>query len=219
MSSGPSATKSEPIVAEVVPPPRPLQFGLKTLLLLMGVCSLQFAVMSYAGVLPGIVLGLLLACAAFAGVFLLGVLPGVFAPQHVRRLDRVIVWLMVMILTLFFGTLLAGGGVAVWTTAMRMQNEAWLERSIGAGLTREMLVEKNEPKWVLRISSVRTGSPADQAGLRRDEVLVLDTTVDQFYKSLQANRGSDVELNVAICGSAQPLDNTVRRTAVLSVPK
>src|SRR5262245_32112667 len=218
MSLENSAT--DPIVAEVVPPPRPMQFGLKTLMLLMAVCSLQFAVMSYAGVLGGIALGLLLACGAFAGVFLVGVLPGVFAPQQVRKLDRVIVWLMVTILTLFFGSLMAVGGVPVWATWMRIQNEAWLERSIGAGLSREMLVEKNEPKWVLRVTSVRTGSPADQAGLRRDEVLLLDTTVDQFYKSLQANRGNDVELEIAICGPAQPLDNkTVRRMAVLSVPK
>lgn len=210
---------AEPIIAEIVPPPRPMQFGLRTLLLLMAVCSVQFAFMSYAGVLPGIVLGLFLACAAFAGVFLIGVLPGVFAPQQVRRLDQAIVWLMVTILTLFFGTLLAGGGVAVWETTMRIQNEAWLERSIGAGLSREMMIEKNEPKWVLRVTSIRTGSPADVAGLRRDEVLLLDTTVDQFYKSLQANRGNDVELTVAICSPAQPLDKAVRRTEVLSVPK
>src|SRR5262245_56340847 len=111
MSLENSAT--DPIVAEVVPPPRPMQFGLKTLMLLMGVCSLQFAVMSYAGVLGGIALGLLLACGAFAGVFLIGVLPGVFAPQQVRKLDRVIVWLMVIVMVMVFGWLIVGWGVDV----------------------------------------------------------------------------------------------------------
>ena len=156
---------------------------------------------------------------AFAAVFLVGILPGVFAAQQIQRLDKVIVWLMVAILALFFGTTIAGGGVAVWTAGDRIQNEAWLERSIGAGLVREMMIDNNQPRWVLRVTSVRTGSPAEQAGLRRDEVLVLETTIDQFYKFLQDNRGSDIELNVAICGPAQPLDKAVTRTAVLSVPK
>lgn len=217
--SSDSTTAPEPIVAEVVPKPRPVQFGLRTLLLLMAVCSVQFAVMSYAGVLPGIALGLLLACAAFAGVFLVGIMPGIFAVQQVRKLDRVIVWLMVAILTLFFGTVLAGGGLAAWTTAMRINNEAWLERSIGAGLSRQVRVDNTDIRQVLVITSVRPGSPADQAGLKIGEVLVMDTTIDGFYRFLQGSRGSDVELTVALCGPNQQLNAVPQRTVTLSVPK
>jgi len=216
----PAAGSSEqPIVAEVVTRPRPMQFGLRTLLLLMAVCSVQFAVMSYAGVLPGIALSLLLACAAFAGVFLMGILPGVFAVQQVRQLDRLIVWLMVAILTLFFGTVLAGGGLAAWTTAVRINNEAWLERSIGAGLSRQIRASKTDLHQVLVITSIRAGSPADQAGVKSGEVLVMDSTVEQFYQFLQSNRGSDVELTVAVCGPNQQLDSAPQRTVTLSVPK
>ena len=221
-------TNDEPIAAEVVAAdvvaaelaaPRPFQFGLRTMLLLMAVCSVQFAVMSYAGVLLGIVLSLLAACLAFAGVFLVGILPGVFASQQVRQLDRLIVWLMVAILSLFFGTILAGGGVAAWTLVARIKNEAWLERSIGAGLSRQMRIEKSEFRQVLVVTSVRPGSPADLSGLKSGEVLLIDVTADQFYKFLQNNRGSDVELNVAICSPTQSLENAPQRTVILSVPK
>src|SRR5262245_6931640 len=157
---------AEPIAAEVVESPPRFQFGLRSMLLLMAVCCVQFAFMSYAGVLLGIVLCLLLACAAFAGVFLIGIVPGVFAPRQARQLDRVLVWLMVSILALFFGTLLAGGGVAVWTTGMRIKNEAWMERTIGAGLTRSVRVDKTDIRQVLAVHSIRTGSPADLAGLK-----------------------------------------------------
>ncbi len=209
----------EPIVAEIVPPARPLQFGLRTLLLLMAVCSVQFAVMSYAGVLPGIALSLLAACGMFAGVFLIGILPGVLGVQQVRKLDKAIVWLMVAILLLFFSTMIAGGGVAIWSTAARIKNEAWIERSIGAGLRRETLNDKNEPRWVLRVTSIRAGSPADLAGLRKDEVLIVETTIDQFYQFLANNRGSDVELTAAVCGATQSLDTVPQRAVILSVPK
>ena len=209
----------EPLAAEVVDSPRPFQFGLRSMMLLMAVCSVQFAVMSYAGVLPGIALSLLIACGMFAGVFLIGILPGVFAVQQVRRLDKAIVWLMVAILLLFFSTMIAGGGVAIWTSAARIQNEAWIERSLGAGLRRETLNDNNEPRWVLRVTSIRAGSPADLAGLRKDEVLIVETTIDQFYKFLNNNRGSDVELTVAVCGPTQSLDTVPQRAVVLSVPK
>ena len=219
MAAPQSTAGNDAIVAEIVDRPRPVQFGLRTLLLLMAVCSVQFAVMSYAGVLPGIALGLLLACAGFAGVFLVGILPGLFAVQQVRQLDRLIVWLMVAILTLFFGTMLAGGGLAAWTTAVQINNEAWLERSIGAGLAREVRVDNNDIRQVLVITSIRAGSPADQAGLKTGEVLVMDTTIEQFYRFLQGNRGSDVELTIAVCGPGQQLDAAPQRTVTLSVPK
>ena len=69
------------------------------------------------------------------------------------------------------------------------------------------------------MTSIRPGSPADLAGLRKDEVLVMETTIDQFYKFLDNNRGSDVELTVAVCGPTQSLDTVPQRAVVLSVPK
>jgi hypothetical protein len=160
----------------------------------------------------------LLACLAFAGVFVVGILPGVLGAQQVRKLDRAIVWLMVIILALFFGTLLAGGGVAVWTTGMRIKTEAWLEQTIGAGLARQVRVHKTDIRQVLAVTSIRTGSPADLAGLKSGDVLVLDVTIDQFYRSLEGSRGSDVELTVAQCGPTQQLDKAPTRSVVLSVP-
>ena len=218
-SADADSVQPQPITAEIVQPPRPLQFGLRTLMLLMAVCSVQFAVMSYCGVAWGMFVGMLACCLAFGIVFLVGLCLSGQAAEHVKRLDRVIVWLMASILILFFGTMLAGGGVVVWESVGRIRKEAWLESSIGAGLTRESLLDGSEWRQVLRVTSVRAGGPADRAGLKLAEVVVVDSTIDRFYEYLAKNRGSDVDLTAANCGPTQPLDKAPKRTVTLSVPK
>jgi hypothetical protein len=220
MASEPSHSGiSQPITAEAVSSPRPLQFGLRTLMLLMAVCSVQFAVMSYCGVAWGMFVGTLACCLAFGIVFIVGLCLSGQAAEHVRRLDLVIVWLMASILILFFGTMMAGGGVVVWESVGRIRNEARLESSIGAGLMRETLLEGSEWRQVLRVTSVRAGGPADQAGLKLAEVIVVESTIDRFYQYLEKNRGSDVDLTAANCGPTQPLDKAPKRTVTVSVPK
>src|SRR5688572_33489968 len=63
----------EPITAEIVPPlPSPWRFGLKALLGLMAVCSVQFAAMSYLGVLAGLAIGVLVCFVAFTAIIVIG---------------------------------------------------------------------------------------------------------------------------------------------------
>jgi hypothetical protein len=216
-----AADANGPITAELAPPPpSPLQFGLRSLMLVMAVCSVQFAVMSYHGVLRGMFLGAAACFFAFSVVFLVGLcLPGRRAADHLKRMDKLVVWLMALIMIMLLGTVLAGGGVIAWDSVARIRNEAWMERSIGASLKRELLVDRNESRWALRVAGVKAGSPADYAGLKKDEVVVVEGTIDKFYKFLQDNRGHDVELTVAVCGPTQSLDKAPQRMATLSVPK
>jgi hypothetical protein len=220
-----SPVTESPVTAEIVAPaaPRsPLQFGLRTLLLLMAVCSVQFAIMSYLGVLAGMVTGTLACFALFSAVFLVGIaLPARQVAHHIARLDRLVVLLMVGILVLFFGTMLAGGGVVVWQQISRVQREVWLERQLGCGLKPESLMVPNatgaQSQQVLRITSIKTGSPADLAGLREQEVLLLAGTVDQFYTNLERNRGSDVDVTVATA-AGYFVNGGSERNVTLSVP-
>ena len=214
-----AAALLSPSSAPKGPPSRPIQFGLRTLMLLMAVCSVQFAVMSYCGVAWGMFVGTLACCLAFAVVFIVGLCLSGQAAEHVRRLDVVIVWLMASILILFFGTMMAGGGVVVWESVGRIRNEARLESGIGAGLTREMLLDGSDWRQVLRVTSVRAGGPADRAALKVGEVIVVESTIDRFYEYLEKNRGSDVDLTAVNCGPTQPLDKAPKRTVTVSVPQ
>jgi hypothetical protein len=214
-----------PVVAEIVSPPvrpSPLQFGLRTLLLLMAVCSVQFAVMSYLGVLAGMVVGTLACFVLFALVFLVGIgLPAQQASRHIHRLERLVVPLMAGMLVLFFGTMLAGGGVVVWEMVSGVQRRMWLERQIGATLRSESLLVPTgtgaESRQVLRITSIKTGGAADLAGLREQEVILLDGTTEQFYTMLERNRGSDVDLTVATAAGYFVTSGS-ERNVTLTVP-
>jgi hypothetical protein len=201
----------------------PLQFGLRTLLLLMAVCSLQFAAMNYLGVLGGMVLGTALLCAAFAAVFVAGLcLPVTNAAGQVRRLDRLIVWLMMGILVLFFGTALAGGGLLAWTVVEDVLREGRFERQIGATLRSESLLVPTangaDSQWVLRITSVEAGGLADQAGLKAQEAIVLSGTTDEFYDMLDEAAGQQIVLTIATAlGISISPSNT--RSVSLTLPK
>jgi hypothetical protein len=188
-------------------------------MLLTAVCCVQFAVMSYCGVAWGMFVGTIATCMAFGIVFLIGLCLTGQAADHVRRLDQLIVWLMASILILFFGTMLAGGGVVLWESVGRFRTESRLQSSIGAGLTREMLLDGKDWRQVLRVTSVRAGGPADRAGIKLAEVIVVEGTIDRFYEFLERNRGQDVELTTSTCSSLQSLDKAPQRTVALSVPK
>lgn len=211
----------DPVVAEVVPAaPRvsPLRFGLRTLFAVMAVCSLQFGLMSYLGVLGGVTFGLFLCCAAFAAVVVVGM---AIPPQVTERLklDRLVVWLMMSLLVLFFGTMLAGGGVAVLEAMTRARTEAWLRTSIGLSLRETWISDGQEVVSAQQVVIVFPGSAAARAGLSSGDVILYDGEMSSVGELLSKSRGSDVELTVATGSMNFVTQPTNKRTVILSVPK
>ena len=212
---------TEPVIAEVVPPPpSPWRFGLRALMALMVVCSVQFAVMSYLGVLAGMLVGTLVCFAVFGGIVVVGMALSGKGARYLPHLDQTIVRLMVALVILAIGTVLAGGGSAAYHTLARVRNEALLERDLGVSLKSMMLNNNNNVVWGLHVKGVRSGSVADLAGLRKDEVIVVDGAVEDFYTLLRQNRGKDVDVNVATGAiGTQSLQNCPQRSVTLPIPK
>ncbi|MDX1948425.1 MAG: hypothetical protein SFU86_23760 [Pirellulaceae bacterium] len=210
----------EPVTAEVVaPPPSPWRFGLKALLGLMAVCSVQFAVMNYFGVLWGLCLGMLACIGVFAVILLVGMALSGNGTRWLARLDVFVVRLMVAIIVLFFGSIFAGGGTAAYHAVARIRTESLVERQLGLSFGRQPFVHKSEFVSCLKITSVTSGSAADQAGLKVGEVLVISGTIDEFLDLMHDNFGKDMDINVATPNGSQALENCPQRSVTLSIPK
>jgi hypothetical protein len=211
---------AEPITAEIVPPPpSPWRFGLKALLGLMAVCSVQFAAMNYFGVLLGLFLGLVVCFAAFSFIVLAAMLMQGDRTKWLAQLDAIVVRLMVAIVVLFLGSILAGGGTAAYQVYTRIRMERTVEQSLGVGLAHVQVVRENHVVSALQVSSVEDGGAAHQAGLQRGEVIVVDTTIDELIELLHDNRGKDVDINVATSAAMNtPVENCPQRPVTLSIP-
>jgi hypothetical protein len=211
----------EPVVGEVVPPvprPSPLRFGLRTLFAVMVVCSAQFALMSYFGILAGVTAGLFLACAAFALVVVMGMAIPPRVTQRLR-LDRCVVWLMMAMLVLFIGTMVTGGAVAVWEVVVQARNQAWLRTEVGLSVRPTWIEENGEWVQMQQIVVVFPGSAAAQAGLKSGDVILANEDEGDLGQWLSRNRGKDVDLTVATGSLNLVVKPTDKRTVTLAVPK
>jgi hypothetical protein len=212
---------TEPILAElVVPPPAvsPLRFGLRTLMAIMAVCSVQFALMSYLGVFAGFLVGVAVCCAAFTLVFLAGLC--VFVPghrQHLPLLDRFVVWLMLAMIVLMFGSMLAGGGMAIVAGLNHVRSEAWLRAQVGLSVRQTLVSTGTEAKPALEVLAIFPGSPADASAIRTGEYIMNFDTSAELKRILQRNRGQPVDLDIS--GSTLPGMVGPPRTVPLLVPK
>jgi hypothetical protein len=214
-----AAPDDEPVLATIVPPtPSPWQFGLKSLLGLMVVCSVQFALMSYLNVFWGLLTGVGLCFAALAILLLWAVLFVRSRSSLMERLDFVGIRLVVGIAVLLVGTILAGGGTAVAYVVGNMWMAMDLEKDFGirtraASLGREANLPRSENPHCL------PGSDAQLAGIQQGEVIVIDGTIDEFYENMQQNRGKQLDINVAAAPVGGSIEKTPRRTVTITVPK
>ena len=210
----------EPILATVVPPPpSPWQFGLKALMGLMVVCSVQFALMSYLGVMTGLIVALALCGIALALILLVAIL---FVPSRTSlmdRLDFVGIRLVLAITILLVGSVLAGGGTAVFYSVGEIRLAVNLESDLGMATRKIQVWDSKGTHNALRIMVVVPGSHADRAGLKIGEVIVIDGTVSDFYQRMEENRGKQYSFNVSGTPVAGSIENLPQRQVTVTVPK
>ena len=210
----------EPITAEIVPPaPSPWRFGLKALLGLMAVCSVQFAAMNYLGVLWGLVAGMAVCFVVFSVVLLGGMALAGSRKEWLAHLDALVVRLMLALVVLFIGTILAGGGTAAWQVYSRLDRERSVEKNLGINVKQVQVVHDNHVVSALQITSLTDGGVAHQAGLQKDEIILVDSTIDELFKMLEANRGKQVDVNVATGALNTPVEKCPQRSVTLPVPE
>jgi hypothetical protein len=210
----------ELIVAEIVPPPpSPWRFGLKAMFALMFVCSIQFAAMNYLGPLWGLFAGMFVCFIAFSGLVLAGMVITGNRTQLLQQMDTFVVRLMLAIVVLFLGSVLAGGGTAAWQVYSRMDREKQVEKNLGFSLSQIQVVRDSHVELALQITAVEDGGAAHTAGLTKDEVILVEGTIDELIKRLHESRGKDVDVNVATGAVATPVQNCPQRSVTLTVPK
>ncbi len=213
-------TTPEPILAEVVPPPpSPWRFGLKALLGLMAVCSVQFAAMNYLGVLGGLVAGMGVCFVVFSVIVLAGMVLTGNRTRWLAQLDTLVVRLMLALVVLFLGSIIAGGGTAAWQVWGRIDRERSVERNHGLSLKQIQVVRDSQVVTALHVTAIEDGGPAHIAGLQKDEVIFTDSTIDELLKLLHESGGKDVDVNVATGALSRPIEKCPQRSVTLAVPK
>lgn len=185
---------------------------------IMAVCSVQFALMSYLGVFAGFLFGVAICSVAFALVFLAGMC--VFVPGHRANLwllDRIVLWLMLAMVVLAFGSMLAGGGMAIVAGLTHLRSEAWLRAQVGLSVRRTPVTLGAKAIPALEIKAIFPGSPADSAGIRTGDYITNFESSAELKRILQHNRGKPVDLDIS--GSTLPGMLTPPKTVPLLVPK
>lgn len=195
-----AAQTSEPVIAEVIAPPpvgSPLRFGLRTLMAITAVASLQFALMSYLGVFVGLLTGCAVCLVGFSLVLLVGMaLHHPAQANHVRKLDRVVVWLMLAFVAIVIGTMLAGGGTIVVQVIEQGRDEAWLRTQVGLSVRPVDVSTGTDGQSVLEVVAVFPNSPADAAGVKRGDYLVNFESTGDLLEDLERSRGKTLYLKI-----------------------
>jgi hypothetical protein len=200
--------------------PHPFRFGLKALMLLIAVCGVQFALMSYLGPFFGLLVGLATCFLLLGSLMLTAMLfwRGQGTPL-LHRLDQLAIRLVLGIVVLAIGSFLAGGGqiiyqeLSAWRMASRLQNQ------LGFAATPQRIVDRNDMRWGLVVTSVSNGKPFDQAGVQAGDVIICQQDTRKFYEMLTEHRGEEVTLTVAAGADTSPLEKCVARRVDVSVPR
>lgn len=218
--TGPEPIRVQPITAEIVPPPpSPWRFGIKALLGLMAVCSVQFAAMNYLGPLLGLFIGLLACFTAFSVIVLAAMVLQGDRTKWLAQLDAIVVRLMIAIVVLLLGSILAGGGTAAYQVYARLSMERSVEQNLGLSLKHVQVIQENHVVSALQVTAITDGGAAHQAGLQTGEVIVVETTIDELIELLHTSSGKDVDVNVATAAAMNTaVENCPQRPVTLSIP-
>ena len=216
----------ELIDAELVPdPPSPLAFGMKAMFGLMAISAVQFALMSYLGPFIGLLAGVGL-CVLAMGVLMvtsviLGLKPG---QERMEQMDRLAIRMAVGLVVLFFGTILAGGGQMIYMSLDDARFHWRMQSDLGIAYSRKTLYDFEEETNVnvLELTDITIGGPFDQAGVQKGDLILLDTTADDFLQKLDDLRGQSIDIPIAnykASSGASEIDEATKRPVTVHLPE
>jgi hypothetical protein len=213
-------SSAEPVLAELVPAtPPPWQFGMRAVLALMVVCSVQFALMNWFGVIGGLLLSIAICFLSFSAIFLVAVLLVRGNSVWLDRLDQIGIRLVLAMLVLILGTVLAGGGKVAVDQVSSIIIRRSMQADLGFVTERVYVVDNSEAVFALEVTGVTSGGVADKAGLHEhDVILVPDGSISRFFQDLNKQRGKDFDINIAGAAANQPLEKCPQWVLTLPIP-
>jgi hypothetical protein len=214
------APDSQAIVeAEIVRPAPPIRFGLRELMVVTALCSVQFAVMNYLGVLAGFAIGGVVCLAGMTAAMAAGLWVGRSDRALFSRLDRLVIRFVLALTAIAVSGGLSGGGILLVKQLEPLRQAWWLERHLGLKTERGIAWLEEAAVEVLIVKSVAPGRPADQAGVKAgDQIRPLPTT-NAFYQNLYDRRGQEADITLYRGGSAMnKLDDLTELDVTIVVP-
>lgn len=209
----------EIITAELAPPPlSPWRFGLRALLTFMGIASLQCALMSYVGILAGILVGIAGCMVLFAWLLCVAILLPRSKRAWLESLDVIGLRIIALMTMLVLGSIFAGGGMLVFQLVGERQRIELCYDKVGFRGDVITVSDRDSITQVLVVRKVKPASPALEAGLRENEMIVLQEPVDKFYERMSQSPGQAFDLDVATGSSSVALETIPHRTITIEVP-
>jgi hypothetical protein len=197
-----AASPAEPefVTAEAIPdPPSPFAFGLKALMAVMVIVSVQFALMSYLGPMAGLIVGIALCALTMTGLLVAAVVMGLKPGSGLmEQFDRIAIRLVFGIIVLFFGSIIAGGGVVLFTVLEDVRLAWRTQERLGFAYQERSMYDGNGFVTVLAVTKVEPGGAFGLAGVQAGDAVVLQTTAKEFLQMLQEQSGKSVDINVAV---------------------
>lgn len=199
--------------------PHPFRFGLKALMLLMACCGVLFSLMSYLGMLPGLLVGLaacylvLLALVFTAMIYWRG-----SGTPLMHRLDQLAIRLVVAIPLIAMGAFVAGGGKAIYDQTTYWRQARRIHGELGITANQQNIMQNNRMRYALLVTDVAHGGPFDQAGGQPGDIILCDHGVQRFYEMIEDNRGKEVTLTVVDGAAMKPVEDSTMRTIDVLVP-
>jgi S1-C subfamily serine protease len=113
----------------------------------------------------------------------------------------------------------SGGGILILQQIEPLRLAARLEKQLGMKTEREFAQLDDQVVEVLRVKSLASGLPADQAGLKIGDQIRPLPSINEFYKNLNEHRGEDVDFTVYRGGSLlNKLDELTELEMPVSIP-
>jgi len=193
---------------------------LRAMMALVAICGLQFALMSYLGSFWGLLLGLAV-CWILLGVLLVVAIL-LRRRRHEPFMSHLNRWAMPVtfdIVILSVSVMGAGGGWVVHDAITRGRMVSKLKGDLGFRYARTHVIRDAVMVEAILVRSVTRGGPFELASVERDDVIILEGSINDFFQILEENRGGSVTITVAADAENQPLENCVTRQVDVSVPK